>query len=49
MTAAIVAAHFLAGSLLTTLLPIGLLILVGVYWALLLRRRSAGARTGKVE
>ena len=49
MTAAIVAAHFLAGSLLTMLLPIGLLILVGIYWALLLRRRSAGARTGKVE
>jgi hypothetical protein len=44
-----VAAHFLAGSLLTLLLPVGLVVAVGIYWALLLRRRSAGARTGKVE
>jgi cytochrome c-type biogenesis protein CcmH/NrfF len=45
----VVAAHFLAGSLLTWAMPIGLLVIVGLYWALLLRRRSAGARTGKVE
>jgi cytochrome c-type biogenesis protein CcmH/NrfF len=41
--------HFLAGALLSWALPIGLLIAVGLYWALLLRRRTAGARTGKVE
>lgn len=45
----LIAAHFLAGSLLTLLLPVGALLAVGIYWALLLRRRSAGARTGKVE
>ena len=45
----IVAAHFLAGSILTLVLPVGLLVLIGIYWALLLRRRSAGARSGKVE
>ena len=44
-----VASHFFAGSLLTLLMPVGLLILVGLYWALLIRRRSAGARTGKTE
>ena len=36
----IVASHFLAGSILTLVLPVGLLILVGIYWAVLLRRRS---------
>jgi hypothetical protein len=45
----IVASHFLAGSILTLVLPVGLLIIVGIYWALLLRRRSAGERSGKVE
>jgi cytochrome c-type biogenesis protein CcmH/NrfF len=45
----IVASHFLAGSILTLVLPVGLLVLVGIYWALLLRRRSARARSGKVE
>lgn len=45
----IVASHFLLGEVLTWALPIALLIAVGVYWAMLLRRRSAGARTGKVE
>lgn len=45
----ILASHFLAASLLTLLLPVGILVAVGLYWALLLRRRSAGARTGKVE
>jgi hypothetical protein len=45
----IVASHFLAGSILTLVLPVGLLIIVGIYWAFLLRRRAAGARSGKVE
>jgi hypothetical protein len=45
----IVASHFLAASLLTLLLPVGVLVLVGLYWAFLLRRRSSGARSGKVE
>jgi hypothetical protein len=45
----IVASHFLAGSILTLVLPVGLLIIVGIYWTFLLRRRSAGARSGKVE
>jgi hypothetical protein len=45
----IVASHFLAGSILTLVLPVGLLIIVGIYWAFLLRRRSAGTRSGKVE
>ncbi len=44
-----VASHFFAGSLLTLLLPVGLLVAVGVYWALLIRRRSAGTRTGKTS
>jgi hypothetical protein len=43
------AAHFFAGSLLTLLLPVGLLVVVGLYWAVLLKRRSPGARTGKTE
>ena len=34
--------------ILTLALPVGLLVAVGIYWALLLRRRSAGARSGKV-
>ena len=45
----ILASHFQAGAILTLVLPVGALIAVGIYWALLLRRRSAGARTGKVE
>jgi len=45
----IVASHFLAGALLTWAMPIGTIIAVGLYWAVLLRRRSAGARTGKIE
>jgi cytochrome c-type biogenesis protein CcmH/NrfF len=44
-----IASHFFAGSLLTLLMPVGALILVGLYWWLLLRRRSAGARSGKTE
>lgn len=45
----VLAAHFLAGAILSWAMPIALLCLVGVYWLLLLRRRSAGARTGKVQ
>jgi hypothetical protein len=45
----IVASHFLAGSILTLVLPVGLLVVIGIYWTILLRRRSAGARSGKVE
>lgn len=41
--------HFLTGAVLTMAMPIGLVVIVGVYWAMLLRRRSAGARTGKTE
>jgi hypothetical protein len=33
-------ASFLTGSLLTLLIPVGLLIVVGVYWALIARRRD---------
>ena len=44
-----IASHFFAGSLLTLLLPVGLLVAVGVYWALLIRRRSAGTRSGKTS
>jgi hypothetical protein len=43
------ASHFLVASLLTLLLPIAVLAAVGAYWALLLRQRSPGARSGKVE
>jgi cytochrome c-type biogenesis protein CcmH/NrfF len=45
----IVASHLLLAELLTWAMPIALLIAIGVYWAMLLRRRSPGARTGKVE
>jgi hypothetical protein len=44
-----IASHFFAGSLLTLLLPVGTLIVVGLYWAVLIRRRSAGARSSKTE
>jgi cytochrome c-type biogenesis protein CcmH/NrfF len=37
-----VTASFLAGSLLSWALPIGLLAAVLVYWAVILRRRSGG-------
>lgn len=36
----IVAAHFLAGAILSLLLPVGLLVAVGIYWWYLLRRRA---------
>jgi len=35
-------ASFLAGSILTLLLPVGLLIAVAVWWGTILRRRSGG-------
>jgi len=38
----LLAAHFLAGSLLTTIVPIGLLVAVLSYWWFVLRR-SGGA------
>jgi cytochrome c-type biogenesis protein CcmH/NrfF len=38
-----VIASFLAGALLSWALPIGLLAAVGVWWAVLLRRRSGGS------
>ena len=34
------AASFLTGSLLTILIPVGLLIVIGVYWWALTRRRD---------
>ncbi len=36
----LIASHFLAGSILSWALPIGLLLAVGVYWLAVLRRRS---------
>ena len=36
----IVAAHFLAGSLLTLFVPVGLVAAVLVYWAVLVRRNG---------
>jgi hypothetical protein len=44
-----IASHFFAGSLLTLLLPVALLVAVGLYWAWLIRRRASGARTGKTS
>lgn len=40
---------FLTGEILTLVLPVGLLVAVGIYWWVLLRRRHPGARTGKVQ
>jgi cytochrome c-type biogenesis protein CcmH/NrfF len=36
----VIASDFLAGSILSWALPIGLLVVVGVWWILLLRRRA---------
>ena len=44
-----IASHFFAGSLLTLLMPVGLLVGVGLYWAWLIKRRSAADRTGKTS
>ncbi len=38
----VMAAHFLTGSLLTWAMPIGLLIVIAVWWSVLLKRRSSG-------
>ncbi len=43
----IVASHTLTGELLTWALPVGLLVVIVVYWAVLLHRRSPGTRSGK--
>ena len=45
----IAGSHFQLAAVLTLAMPVALLIAIGAYWAVLLRRRSAGARTGKVE
>ncbi len=42
------AAHFLAGSILSWALPIALVLAVGLFWGLLMRR-STGTRAGKME
>jgi hypothetical protein len=39
----LIATDYLTGGLLTLLLPVGLLIAVCIYWAVLLRRRHGGA------
>lgn len=44
-----IASHYLTGEILTLVLPAALLVGVGVYWWVLLRRRTPGARTGKVD
>lgn len=46
---AILASHFRAAAILSLIVPVALLAAVAVYWAVLLRRREAGARSGKVE
>jgi cytochrome c-type biogenesis protein CcmH/NrfF len=38
----LMASHFLAGAVLTWAMPIGLLIVVGIWWSLLIRRRPGG-------
>lgn len=45
----LVASHLLAGEILTLVLPVGVLIAVGLYWWILLRRRTPGARSGRVH
>jgi len=45
----ILGSHFLAGALLSGALRLGVLLIAGLYWGLLLGRRSAGARTGTTE
>jgi len=36
----LIASHFLAGSVLSLVLPVGLLLAVGLWWVALIRRRS---------
>jgi hypothetical protein len=43
------ASHFLAGAILTLVLPVGVVAAVGLYWWLLLRRRAPGARADEVQ
>lgn len=43
------ASNFEAGAILTLVLPVGVLIAVGLYWWILLRRRTPGARSGRVH
>jgi len=38
----VMAAHFLAGALLTWAMPIGLLLVIALWWSVLLKRRSNG-------
>jgi cytochrome c-type biogenesis protein CcmH/NrfF len=40
----VIASHFLAGSILSWAMPILLLLAIGVYWTVLLRRRSGQER-----
>jgi cbb3-type cytochrome oxidase subunit 3 len=40
----VVASHFLAGAILTLVLPLILLVLIGIYWWALLRRRGGRAQ-----
>jgi hypothetical protein len=35
-----IASHFLTGAILTWALPIGLVAAIGIYWAVVLRRRG---------
>ena len=37
-----VTASFLAGSILSLVLPVGLLIAVGIWWMAIMRRKSGG-------
>jgi hypothetical protein len=34
------ATHFLTGSILTLILPVAVVVAIGVYWAVVLRRRK---------
>jgi hypothetical protein len=34
------AAHFLTGSILTLVLPVAVVVAIGIYWAVVLRRRG---------
>lgn len=43
------ASNFETGAILTLVLPLGILIAVGLYWWFLLRRRTPGARSGRVH
>ena len=36
----VIASHFLAGSILTLVLPVGVVAAIGISWAIVLRRRG---------